>query len=675
MATLQPGRDGRIGRYLRTNDKNWSPPSVISFDTEAYRIRHEYGEKQPLRLWCARLDDRHKTSKVKAGTAKERGKTGPELAALIDKWSHARENMWLYAHNLGYDLVTSNLVDHMSGSGWKVEKCSTVPEYLFITLGNGRRRLTMTDLHHLLPAGLEEIGALLEHYKVGLPADDAPDDEWYERCERDTDILAEALLILMQHWDDYALGNWAISGAACGFRAMRHTIPKKSITLIDDAEGSRNERNAIYGGRRYVWRHGEQSRGRYAELDFSNAHATVVANYPMPAKRGTWFSSLDPYHRALVGDLAVIVAECEIQTDVPRFPCRINDRVWFPVGKFKTTLATPEIRWARDLGCLLGIGRGQFHFTSKVMQPFFRRVLDISRPDNESFSPLVRAMWKQWGRSVVGKTGQRGYDIQDTRMLTHRNWYYEHARDDQTGEDYWLVHYGGRIWSAKPAGDGPSAYPAILALVESYERVAIGQAAELLGPAVILQCDTDGIWCDIGALEAGAATGLPGYVSELSRGTRVDLAVALVNEHLGALQLREKHAVDRIAMWGPQNYDAGAYSRHSGRPARLKEVKPGVWAGDIFPSVARQMKMDSMGAYQIETVTWTRPACVVPGWVTQDGTVKPIEVTTGSDGKPQITHYSETRYAAGGLQLKPVQHNALAGLWDPDADYVGRAHV
>lgn len=670
MGQLQPGRDGFIGRYLRRNDKVWSPPCVITFDTETMRHERESGEDQSLRLWCARLDDRRSSSRMPVQQLRGQGHTGAELCTLINAWVKRRENTWLYAHNLGYDLITSQLIDYMAADGWLVNHCSTVPEYIFLTLARGRHRITLTDLHHMIPKRLAEIGALLGNDKGRLPADSAPDAEWFAYCAQDVDITAEALLLLMAHWDDYALGNWKLSGASCGFGAMRHTLPAKSVTLIDDPAASDLERAAIYGGRRYCWRHGEQLPGRYAELDFTAAHATTAANYPMPAKRGPKFASLRPDHPAVDGKFAIVIAECEIETDVPRFPCRINGRVWYPVGRFKTTLASPDIQWARDTGCLISIGAGQFHYTSKVMQPFFNRVLDIGKPGNTAYHPLVSALWKQWGRSVIGKFAQRGYEVTPTRMLTDKAWYYERATDYETGQEYWLVHYAGRVHKAVPKGDGAQAYPAVLALVESYERVALGKAAEQLGPHIAIQCDTDGIWADVRLLELGLPTGLGFNLLDLPREARVQVAMDCITHQALPYDVREKHSVQRIAIYGPQNYDAGPHSKQSGRPARLREVAPGIWAGDIFPAVAYQMANSQPGVFKTEAVTWSRPANVIPGWVMADGRVMPVAAEISPGGDSRLLPYEHTSWRHDGHKLGPVQHIALDGYWDKAADYV-----
>jgi hypothetical protein len=665
---MQPGNDGRIGRYLRRNEKVWTPPCVITFDSEANRSADANGENQTLRLWCARLDDRRTPEKKQAQHLVRHGYTGASLASAIDEWCRGRETVWAYAHNLGYDLTLTSLISRLAETGWTVDRCSSVPDYLFLFLSKGRKRLTITDSHHLLPMSLDDIGSLTGHGKTRKPSARAQDSDWLNYCANDVNILADAVLQLMSHWDDYGLGNWAVSGAACGTRALRHMMPKGSVVLFNDPGSSALQRAAIYGGRRYCWRHGEQPPGRYGELDFTQAHATTAANYPMPVKAGSKFTSLPIGHKAIDSDLAVVIAECEIETSVPRFPVRCGDRVWYPTGRFTTTLASPEIRWARDLGCLKSVGRGQFHYTSAALQPFFQRVLSTSDDRNDAYPPVVRAMWKQWGRSVIGKFAQRGYSVTPTRMLTDRPWYYERAFDNRTGEEYWLIHYAGIVHEARESGDGSGAYPAILATVESYERVAIGKTADMLGTDVMIQCDTDGAWVDLGALENGAETGLGFALGDNPRQARIQLAIDVVNRQLGALQLREKHSVQRIAVWGPQNYDAGPHTRQSGRPKGLKEVSPGIWYGEQFPSVSYQMARAPEGTYRVERVSWTTPASVIPGWVTASGRVRPVQAGHVVDGRLTLSPWSAGIWQAAGDVLASVQHDALAGLWDPSTD-------
>jgi len=657
-----------MGHYIRPNEKVWTPGSVIFVDSEAWRTPAGGGEDQTLRLWRARLDDRRPRKRGTVEHLTAGGTTGPALAAQVDAWTVQRPSAWLYTHNIGYDLTLTCLIPGLCATGWAVSFTSAHPAYLFLTLTKGQRTLTVTDSHHLLPMPLDGIGTLVGLDKSRMPPQDAGDDAWGDYCARDVDVLATAVLALMDHWDGNQLGRWTTSGAANGFRALRHMLPPKSITVFDDPDGSANDRAAIYGGRRSCGRLGEQPPGRYSELDFTAAHATTAASYPMPVKRGPWFGTLPPHHKAIDGHYAYVIAECDVETDVPRFPKRAGDRVWYPVGRFTTVLASPEIAWARDLGCLRRIGPGQFHYTSTALAPFFQRVLDSQHATDEAVPPIAKAMWKQWGRSVAGKFAQPGYVTRDTGQLTDKIWYYEQAIDAETGKGFWRVHYGGHIHDCREEGESGNAYPAVLAVIESYERVALGKAIEMLGHQAVVQYDTDGLWADMGAIEAGHVTNLGFSLADVTREARCDLAVDVVNQQLGALQLREKTTVNKMIVVGPQDYEVGGRATRSGCPRKASRIADGKYLGDTFPGVAWQQANSRDGVFRVETVTWTQPACSIPAWVLSDLTTAAVEVRDGLDGQAVIVPWCESRHAARGARLGPHQNADLTGLWDPATD-------
>jgi len=645
-----------------------TPPAVIVLDTEADRRARPEGEVQSLRLWTARYVRRREQGKLKPRDLSAHGHTGAGLAQAVNGWLQSGNSTWLFAHNLSYDLPVSGLVGHLCALGWKVSACTSLLSYVWLVLKRGRQRITISDLHHFLPTTLAQIGGLLGLPKMPMPAKDAGDGEWFAYCARDTDVAMTAILALMDHWDEKELGKWAMTGAASGFHAMRHTYTGIRPTLFDEPGGTAFDRRAIYGGRRSVWHHGELPPGRYAELDLEAAYATAAASWPLPHKRGAWFASLDVSDRRVWRPEICVIAECDIETDVPRFPVRTGGRVRYPVGRFTTVLAGPDIAWARETGCLKAIGRGQFHLLGRSMQPFFRRVLEWGTPGKSPIPPVAAMMWKQFGRGVVGKFAQHGYETRDTGMLTDEPWHYERVITGDGGEQRWRVHYGGTIKEAWQEGDGRYAYPAVTAVVESLVRVAVGKAAEMLGPGVTVTCDTDGMWANMGALEAGDTTGLGFSLSDIAREARIDLAKDVINRAIAPFRLREKNSVSVMTVTGPQNYTAGAMSRHAGRASGMRPTGDGSWAGDTFPGLAWQMAHGGPERYHMRKTQWRPPICLTDGWVTADGTVLPLEAVTGGDGQAVILPWSESRHTARGTTLGPHQHPALAGLWDPATD-------
>ena len=621
------------------------------------------GEDQALRLWTARLTDRRATRWGKRQQLAARGKTAHELAVTLDEWVKGRTDVDLYAHNLQYDLVSSQLVEWLCHRGWEVTACSSDPEYPWVKIAKQDKVITVGDTFMIWPMAAEKIGAAIGTPKMRQPRQDALDAEWFTYCQRDTDIIHDALLEALDYWDAKRLGNWRLTGASTGWSAMRNaTSYGEMVTAPDDGTGIK-DREAVYGGRRYSWRHGQLPPGRYSEFDLTAAHATVAANYPLPRCRGSEFTGLDIDDDRICSSRVGIIAEVEIETDQPRWPVKIDNHVWYPVGRFRTVLAGPDIAEARRLGCLRSIGRGRFHMLGTGLQPFFKRILAQSDPMQSGNSAIVQLLWKHFGRAVIGKTAQHGYREILTLEPSPYAWHYEEYLPDADGRAIRVIHYGGKIHHYVEDGDTASSYPAVLAWVEAHERIAMARAADMLGPRVCITCNTDGIWLDVGALESGAQGNLGFDLADNDRRIRVQLAIDVVNAALGALQLREKSTHDHMTVYGPQNYDAGPYTRQSGKPGKGVRQSDGSWRVDRFHGLAESMAKGDMGVVRLDTITWNPPACAIPAWVLADGTTRPVEAAIDPNGSSQLVPWMATRWSAAGELLGGVQTEPLADLW------------
>lgn len=670
------------------NHADHTPAAVLVLDTETRRTATESGEDQELQLWCARWVRRRFDSGCQPADEQHWGTGAAELAALIDAKTRSSQRLWCYAHNLGYDLQASGLLQYLAHLGWSISAVSSISRYLWLTMVRHNDRcpknlvnaptpakaaakcrcatIHFADTVHMWPMKLQAIGDLLGVPKLPMPDEDADDSEWVRYCMRDVDVAMGALLETMAFWDKHKLGRWAITSAATGSNALRHSFSQSRPVLFDDPEGSAWDRSAIHGGRRQCWKHGDLPPGRYAELDFQAAYATVGANWPLPFKRGAWFDSLPVDDHRIDHPMISCIAECDIETDIPRFPVRVDGAVDYPIGQFTTILAGPEIAWARETGCLRRVGRGQWHLLGKGYQPFFRRVLDWGRPGENDLPPIVAAAWKHFGRTVIGKFAQHGYHTRNTGMLSIETLLYEQEANRDDGIKTSKIHYGGYIWEITEEGDGNNAYPAVTAFVESRTRVALGKAIEAIGQAAIVLCDTDGLWANVGALEAGQTGDIGFDLADIDRRARVEVLADAVSARLAPFTLREKASSERIRIAGPQIYQAGTVSKASGRPRNLTRQDDDHWAGQTFPTFAWQQQHSQPGTYKTRLESWQWPATRIRGWCLTDGRVLPLLACTAPGEQTQLLPWQKTPYRLLGATLAPIQHPALDGLWSDE---------
>lgn len=645
--------------YLRPNESVWTPPAIICLDTETATAMEGDNEILSLRLWSARYTDRRPPKGKQARDEWEHGDTGDDLAWQVHLWTKDRRTVWAYAHNLHFDLSTSNLVDSLRGLGWAVTDFAVDGGSPFVRMERKDHHLTICDSFSWLPARLQDIAPFTGIIKPPLPAEDDTKAAWLNRCDRDVEILSEAMLTLMDWWDSAQLGRWSVTGGASGWNVMRHIPSPRKILIDPDPDKVAADRLAIYGGRRGCWRTGDLPAGRYSELDLERAYTAVCAELPLPCERMTAFDSLPVSHPWVTSDRHGILAKVLIDTDTPRWPCRIDNRVWYPVGRFWTVLAGPDIAEAARLGCLVEIGAGQMHKLGGALRPWAQWCLDTQREDNASVPDVAKITLKHWGRTSVGKWAQRGFTRVELGPSPTDGWDCMEGWNHSAGCRAAIVDFGGTRWQVTASGDCDNAYPAILAWVEAYVRVALGRAIDVIGDDAMICCDTDGMIVNVRKLAGDSTWWAKSSPTGITVITGIDAAIIKASEAAAPLRLREKRTYHNIEVIGPQHVTLDGARRFAGVPASAEPAGDGKLWARLWPKLAWQMRHGRAGAFLRPAQEYRIAGTYAPGWVLTDGRVVPVVAVAFDDGRNEIVPWHATRHARSGGRLGPDQNRAL----------------
>lgn len=627
--------------YLRGNAKVWTPPTIISIDTETRTITVGDQEVLVLRCWHARLATRVCDGLWQASVDIAEGTTRDGLAAVVDAWTRNRQTVWLYAHNLGFDLTVTRLPVELAGLGWQVSDAAVDGRAPWVRMTKGRKRIALADSWSILPTALDEISRSVGIAKPALPGEDDYLESWLVRCSADTAILERAILDMLEYWESHKLGQWSITGGSSGWHAFRHIKSPWRITIIPDNDGASFGKQAVYGGMRAIWRAGDLPPGQYDEIDFYKAYTVIAAELPLPRRRAYKFSSLSLDDPNIECDRWGIVAEVTINTDVPRWPCRADGRVWYPVGKFRTVLAGPDIAEARRLGCLVSIGPGYMHQLGYAMQKWARWCLDLQSDQSGEVPGVMKIAAKHWGRSVIGKTAARTYSRVKLGPSPGQGWGHEAGWDHFNGVRGSLVDMAGQRWWSYADGYSDNYYPEILAWVEAYVRVRLARVIDVIGPGVVAQCDTDGL------ITASVA---PQRYSS-------------INEVSAPLVMRIKQTYHSIRVAGPQHYIADGNTHFSGVPSSARPGSDGIYRAKVWPKLSWQMAhgVDNGYVRPVQSFRIKGPYCA--GWVASDMTVYPVQIEAGSDGCQHVMPWRESRWHDLGVELNNTQNPDLAGKW------------
>lgn len=649
--------------YLRPNAKVWSPPSLIFLDSETATALDGDTELLSLRCWAALGVDR----KARAGRAGSRewatGTTPDELADWICARAKGRKTIWCYAHNLGFDLVTTALPVTLTARGWEITDFAVRSESPWMRLTNGRTVLTVCDSWSWLRDKLASSAAAGGARKWELPDDQADADTWLAYCRHDVEILADLMDELLEWWDREQLGRWTITGAACGWNAMRHR-PMTERTVIDPGpDGIALDRKAIRGGRRDVARVGDLGAGPWVEIDFRSAHATVAATLPLPVRRGATFTSLPIDHPAVTGEGWGILAEVTVECDRPRYPMSWRGVTWYPVGRFSTVLAGPEIAWAAERGDLVAVGPGQFHKLGWALEGWGRWILELEAGQIDGTGPAVRALAKHWGRAVLGKYAARTQSTIPLGEAPTLGWGYHEARDHTLDRPAAFVDLAGRRYYAVYDTEGDNPYPAVYAWVESHTRARLGRLLDALPDGMWVQADTDGAILDM----SSAAQLTQAGVKLTGRAKTPFGAAAALCDRLAPLTAplvpRPKKEHRALEIMGAQHLVTDTERRLSGVRRDATRAAGGVWVQRDWPKLPAQLARDTPGVYArpVRRQTFAQP--LAHRWILPDGHTLPPIAALDDAGANTLRPWAESwgrLVDVGGLG---DQYEGLRGLY------------
>lgn len=649
--------------YLRPNHADWTPKCVIYLDSETRSLPDREPEVMALRCWAATIEDRRPSKRGKQETRHGSGATTAELIAWLEDVLVGRDSVWLYAHNLSFDLVTTRLPLALVEAGWEITEAAVSGRAPWLRASKGGHVLTMTDSWSWLPTSLKGIGAAVGVRKPELPTDADEDSVWLHRCKTDVAILQAAISGLMDWWDRNQLGHWSLSGAGCGWNAYRHIKSMYRVTIDPTAEGQAEDRQYVHGGRRGTWRIGDMRAGPFVELDFVAAYPTIARDVALPIKRSRPFDSLPLDSHLLRSGQFDVAAHVRVRTDVPRWPVKVNRHTWYPTGEFWTYLAGPEIRDAHRLGCLLEIGPGRVHKMGYAMSEWATWCLAVQNGHLEDCPPVARLAAKNWGRAVIGKWASRSFERVQLGPSPEPGWSYEDGWDQASGTKGGMVDIGGKRWWQSASAVAENAYPAVLAWVESEVRVRLSRVIEAIGPGAVLQCDTDGLIVAMRTVGTRAARGHLVAPEGMSATARLVWVLDQIDPIVAPLTLRRKRTASHVTILGPQHTVVGGQRRFAGIPKDAKDQPDGSIKITTWPKLQWQMKNGSPEGYVRPEITRVIKGPYATGWVTARRTVIPVTAESREDRTTRILDWHHTEGKAKGDTLDSEQHPKLESLW------------
>lgn len=436
---------------------------------------------------------------------------------------------------------------------------------------DGTRSILLFDLLNFFPTPLRNLAKWLS---LPYPSEAGNDASWLtteDGCKWRSTVTLRALQLWLDFRTRFDLGYFAPTLAGQAFNTYRHRFMSIPIYVHCHSDVSAIEQEANYGGRVAAPFRGRAPKGHYVQVDVTSFYGSVMRGNQFPIKQvgHTRRIGLRNLNELLAN--YCIVARCTIRTEVPAYPKREAERVDFPIGRFTTTLCTPEIQLALRRGDLESVEEVVVYERGEIFNDyvdfFWNLRLAAMRTDDTHIVELAKrflvALYGKFGQKIWLSTLVRDDAVGEDKIWREYDW------QDRMEYEYRII--AGRMERAEREMLGRDAFLAIPAHVTSYGRVRLWELMEKAGREHIYYVDTDSF---IGS----------DFILQ-------NLGDEFADKTLGGLRL--VRASSHLFIRAPKWYILGDTTRRAGIPTGARETSWNVFEGQEQRSMHWALAHDS----------------------------------------------------------------------------------
>ncbi|GAI67957.1 unnamed protein product [marine sediment metagenome] len=361
------------------------------------------------------------------------------------------------------------------------------------------------------------------------------------------------------------------------------------------------ERDAYKGGRVECFFLGHLNTEKYYVLDVNSLYPTVMRDNKYPVKYLNLKCTVTLKSLARILKTKAVVAKVLIETDEPVYGVR-RDRLVFPVGRFWTSLCTPELKYALKAGHLRQVETIVTYAQENIFRSYVDKFYELRLGFRSAGADEYEELCKKMLNSLYGKFGQKGENwlkIGDCPGELDR----EELMFNMSGRRVTKLRYlMGEIFIMLSTGESFDSFPAIAAHVTAYGRLFLWRLMQQVGSGNYYYCDTDSLIVN--------ETGL--------RRLRKDIS----QTGLGGLKVEE--SCSHLVIRGLKDYSTESKNVTKGIRKNAIRVSDGVYQQELWPGFRGLLRSGKAETYRIQTITKHLNREYRKGYVRPDGSIVPF---------------------------------------------------
>ncbi|MBA7618688.1 hypothetical protein ES703_26019 [subsurface metagenome] len=590
----------RIPHVLKSEKTMAMPRRMVFFDTETWQNEKENGKvHQSLRLgWACyycRPYGRH-SAKIEWFYFD----TYIAFWQFIFTHTAPKVKLWVIARNITFDFTVVKGWRYLRKAGYKLKFFHNKGTCNIISVRNKNRSIVFLDSMNWFVESLAKTGERIGLPKLSIDFKTCSESELKVYCRRDVEIEKENFKIFIRFLERNHIARLCYTKGSTAMAAFLLNHYTRNIYIHNNKQAIDLERASYKGGRVECFYLGDLKNDSYYMLDVNSLYPFVMRNNLYPIKYIRIVHNVTVRDCVHYLDTKAVTAKVLIDTDEPVYAVR-RERCVFPVGRFWTTLTTPELKYALARGHIKEVGDCVIYEQEIIFKSYVDKFYALRQEFKSTGVAEYEELCKKFLNTLYGKFGQKGENWQkigDCPGEPDR----EELVFNMDGRRVTKLRYLlGEVFTMSGVGECFDSFPAIAAHVTGYARMYLWSIMQQAGWGNYYYCDTDSLIVN--------EVGLCKLQSKISKTT------------LGGLKI--ENVSDTVKLQGLKDYSFGAKIVIKGVRKNALCLSEGVYSQEKWPSFRGLLRSGHPEDYIVETVTKHLTRNYTKGDVTPSGVVRP----------------------------------------------------
>ena len=512
-----------------------------------------------------------------------------------------KTKLWVIARNISFDFTVVRGWCYLKQRGYKLKFFYSSGTTTIISVHRKSESIVFLDSMNWFVESLKKTGERIGLLKLEIDFENCTEKELSIYCRRDVEIELENFKSFITFLERnhiarlcYTRGSTAMS---C-YLLNHYAVP---IYIHNNKEAINLERESYKGGRTECFYIGELKNESYYTLDVNSLYPYVMSDNLYPCKYVRILSTLGLSGLTKYLPNNSVVSKVLINTNEPAYAVK-QSRTIFPVGRFWTTLCTPELKYALEHNHIETIRTTVIYEQAELFRSYVTKLYALRQEFKSAGVAEYEELCKKMLNSLYGKFGQKGEEwvkIGDCPNEPDRTIEAFYPVENKRGMLRYLL---GEIFELKGKGECFDSFPAIAAHVTAYARMYLYKLMKICGKRNYFYCDTDSLIVN----EEGLCN-LKNHINPLK---------------LGYLKVESK--TTSLCIRGLKDYSTPVKCVVKGVRKNAVCLGDGVYEQEQWSTLKGILRSGNANEYTIKMVTKHLTREYTKGTVTADGKVYPF---------------------------------------------------